>query len=311
MLLSFSRHGLLFLAVVALILPSVFHAFSSPIVLIFLFPFLLVFIVVAFLVLNIAIGFLLDSTRPPLANPLRTAARPLSFSTPAAWQAVLTRSQWSHKSPQTLPPLLPDSPVISAAVNDILIMIVRDFVLSWYKDISSSPSFPTAVSSTIHNSLQRLIIRVEGLDLTALLVKRILPKVTAHIEQFRQSEIALRGAGLERRLTHSEELDLLLASRYASKGGGKLHSAVDNLSSTFTKQSEEAHLRILVDKALPYILPEKEGRSKALKLVVREVVACSVFYPVMDMLSDPDFWNKSIDQVVCVIIIYLDQTFTH
>ena len=304
MLLSFSRHGLLFLAIVALALPSILHAFSSPIVLALLIPFLLVLVVVAFLVLNIAIGYSLDSTRPPIPNTLRTAARPFSFSTPAAWQAVLTRSQWSHKSPQTLTPLLPDSPVISAALNDILIMIVRDFVLVWYKDISNSPSFPTAVSGTIHSSLQRLISRVEGLDLSALMVKRILPKVTAHIEQFRQSEVALRGAGLERRLTQSEELDLLLASRYASKGSGKLHSAVDNLSSTFTKQSEEAHLRDIVDKALPYILPEKEGRSKALKIVVREIVACSVLYPVMDMLSDPDFWNKSIDQVVRSIIIW-------
>ena len=136
------------------------------------------------------------------------------------------------------------------------------------------------------------------MDVPAIIVNRIVPKVTAHIEQFRQSEIALRGAGLERRLTQSEELDLLLANRYASRGTGKLHSAVDNLSTSFTKQTEEAHLRSLVDRALPFILPEKEARSPALKIVVREIVACTVLYPIMDMLSDPDFWNRSIDQVV-------------
>lgn len=70
------------------------------------------------------------------------------------------------------------------------------------------------------------------------------------------------------------------------------------MSSTFTKQSEEAHLRLLVDKALPYILPEKDAKSQALKIVVREIVACSVLYPVMDMLADPDFWNRTIDQIV-------------
>ncbi|EIW64125.1 uncharacterized protein TRAVEDRAFT_158064 [Trametes versicolor FP-101664 SS1] len=291
------RHAIFALLAVGVGLPVIKRILSSPFTLALLLPLFLLLVVVGFFVLNVALGYLLDSVRPAPTNALTTAARPLAFSTPAAWQAVLTRSQWSHKAPQSLPPLCADAPVVSAAINDILILIVRDFVLVWYKDISSSPSFPTAVSSTLHASMERLLEKATTLDLSALVVKRILPKVTAHIEQYRQSEVALRGAGLERKLTQSEELDLLLASRYAARGGGKLHSAVDNLSSTFTKQSEENHLRDLVDKALPYILPEKEAGSRAVKIVVREIVACSVMYPIMDMLSDPDFWNRMIDQV--------------
>lgn len=118
--------------------------------------------------------------------------------------------------------------------------------------------------------------------------------------------MALRGAGLERRLTQSEELDLLLASRYAGKGAAKLHPAIENLSTTFTRQNEELHLRRLVDRVLPYVLPEAEAGSQALKIVVRELIACTVLYPVMDMISDPDFWNRTIDQVVrthCLVLL--------
>ncbi|KAI1793120.1 PhoX domain-containing protein [Ganoderma leucocontextum] len=295
--MPYGRHVVALLAVGGLVVPVFMRVVLSPVALVLLFPFFLLFLLLGFLAFNIVFGYVLDSIRPAPHNALTTAARPLAFSTPAAWQAVLTRSQWSHKAPQTLPPLYPDAPVVSAAINDILIMIVRDFVLVWYKDISTSPSFPTAVSSTLHSSMDRLLARAMTLDLSALVVKRILPKVTAHIEQFRQSEVALRGAGLERKLTQSEELDLLLASRYAARGEGKLHSAVENLSSTFTKQSEESHLRELIDRALPSILPEKEANSPAVKIVVREIVACSVLHPVMEMLSDPDFWNRMIDQV--------------
>ena len=92
---------------------------------------------------------------------------------------------------------------------------------------------------------------------------------------------------------------MLLASRYVGKGE-RLHPAVDNLSSTFTKQNEEMHLRGIVDRILPYILPENEARSKVLKIAVREVVACTVLYPIMDMVTDPDFWNRTIEQVVSV-----------
>lgn len=248
---------------------------------------------------------MLDTRRSPPRNYLQTTARPFSFSTPAAWQAVLTRSQWSQDIPQSFPPLYPEALDLSAALNEIIAMIVRDFVKVWYNDISTSPSFPVAVSTVIHTSLEKLIARTSTIDISALIVKHILPTVTAHIEQFRQSEIALRGAGLERKLTQSEELDLLLANRYASKGGTRLHPAIENLSTTFTKQTEEMHLRQLVEKALPYILPEKEGRSVGLKIVAREIVACSILYPIMEMVTDPDFWNRSIDQVVSSNYIHM------
>lgn len=301
--MSPGKHGLLFIALLVCIIPATSRLLVSPIVVLLLSPVILLLAAVSFILLNVVLAYFLDAERTVSPHPLHVTARPFAFSTPAAWQAVLIRSQWSHKPPQSLYPLFPESPTVSTALNDILIMIVRDFVLTWYRDLSSSPSFPTAVSGTVHSSLQRVLARAATLDIPGLVVKRIFPKITAHIEQFRESEMALRGAGLERRLTQSEELDLLLASRYATRGGGKLHPAVDNLSSTFTKQTEENHLRELIGKALPYILPEKEARSETLKIVVREILACSVLHPIMDVLVDPDFWNRSIDQVVRITCV--------
>ncbi|KAG1757227.1 PhoX domain-containing protein [Suillus lakei] len=290
-----SARSALAVAFLAVVFPVVARAFSSPISLILLSPVIILFVALSCFVGNILVGVALDK-QPAHRNALAHAARPLAFSTPAAWQAVLTRSNWSQKTPQSLSPLCPDLPVVSSTLNDIMIFVVRDFVLTWYKDISSSPSFPTAVSSVLHDSLERLLQTTATIDLSALLVKRILPKVTAHVEQFRQSEVTLRGAALERRLTQSEELDMLLASRYAGKGG-KLHPAVENLSSTFTKQNEEIHLRTIAERVLSHILPEQEAHSKALRVVVREILVCAVLYPIMDMVSDPDFWNRMIEQV--------------
>ncbi|KAG8219562.1 PhoX domain-containing protein [Butyriboletus roseoflavus] len=286
----------LLVGVFAVSIPVVVRIVSSPLVLLLFAPFFVVLVVISSLLAHFFLACRLDSKVPAHGNLLSHAARPLAFSTPAGWQAVLIRSQWSHKPPQSLPSLCPDMPVVSSNLNDIMILIVRDFVLSWYKDISSSPSFPTAVSTTLHAAIEQLLQRATTIDVSSLLVKRILPKVTSHIEQFRQSEVALRGAGLERHLTQSEELDMLLASRYVGKGE-RLHPAVDNLSSTFTKQNEETHLRGIVDQILPYILPENEARSKVLKIVVREVIVCTVLYPMIDMVTDPDFWNRTIEQV--------------
>ncbi|KAJ3797919.1 PhoX domain-containing protein [Lentinula aff. detonsa] len=300
----FSIQSVVLVAVLGTVLPVFYRIVSSPLTLILISPFVLLFLGLAFLALHVFLGHMLDYKKPRLTrNVLSNAARPFAFSTPAAWQAVMTRSQWSQNTPQSFPPLHPESPMISAAMNDILVMIVRDFVLTWYKELSSSSSFPMAVSSVLHDSISQILDRAEAIDIPTLVVKRILPRITEHIELFRQSEIALRGAGLERRLTHSEELDMMLASRYsAGREAGKLHSAIENLSTTFTRQSEEAHLKRLVDTALPHVLPEMESRSKALKIVVREIAACAVLYPVMEMVSDPDFWNRAIDQVATAAI---------
>ncbi|KAJ3861781.1 PhoX domain-containing protein [Lentinula novae-zelandiae] len=299
----FSTQSVVLVAVLGTVLPVLYRIVSSPLTLILISPFVLLFLGLSFLALHVFIGHILDSKNLRPHNAVHKAARPFAFSTPAAWQAVLTRSQWSQNTPQSFPPLCPESPMVSAALNDILIMIVRDFVLTWYKELSSSPSFPVAVSSVLHDSISQLLNRAAAIDIPTLVVKRILPRITEHIELFRQSEIALRGAGLERRLTHSEELDMMLASRYgAGSEARKLHPAIENLSTTFTRQSEEAHLKRLIDKALPYVLPETENRSKALKIVVREIAACAVLYPVMEMVSDPDFWNRAIDQVATAAI---------
>jgi sorting nexin-25 len=284
--------------ILAVAIPLFSSLAASPVLILLLSPLLLLLFILTFVILSLFISHYLDAKRRSQPLHVSSAARPFAFSTPAAWQAVLTRSQWSQANSQPLRPLYPPSPQISAILDDITNNVFRDFLWTWYSDISSSPSFPAATSSVIHASFAQLLHRASNIDLAAFVVRRILPKVTSHIDQFRQSEMALRGAGLERRLTQSEELDLLLASRYAGKGAAKLHPAIENLSTTFTRQNEELHLRRLVDRVLPYVLPEAEAGSKVLRIAVRELVACTILYPLMDMISDPDFWNKTIDQVV-------------
>ncbi|KIJ53798.1 hypothetical protein M422DRAFT_775777 [Sphaerobolus stellatus SS14] len=298
---SLSSYGIrlaILVALAAVLVPFAVRIATSWLALLLLGPALFISLFLSFLCIHVILGYILDTKQSvyDVKKPIKPTAKPLAFSTPAAWQAVLTRSQWSTQAPRSLPPLAPEFPVLSASLNDILIMIVRDFVLVWYRNLSSSPSFPTAVSGLLHSTMDSLIQRLEDVDLASLIVHRILPKVTTHIEQFRNSEMALRGAGLERHLTESEELDLLLAGRYAGPGG-KLHPAVDNLASAVTKQTEEAHLRMLIDKVLPLVLPPDAAGSKAVRVVAREIVSCSVLVPVMDLLSDPDFWNRTIDQL--------------
>ncbi|BGP46842.1 tRNA (guanine-N(7)-)-methyltransferase (tRNA(m7G46)-methyltransferase) [Rhodotorula kratochvilovae] len=201
--------------------------------------------------------------------------------TKAAWEAT----------PDSARPSLPGAPpFLERALDSLLALILRDFVLKWYSALSDSPVFPAAVDRTIRDTLVALSGRVAKVDWSEVLVGRILPLVTSHLENFRVADEAVRAG-----FSDSDETDLFVASRYASAiKGGKLHPAVD-AASTNSRPAEEAWLRELFGGVLPLIVPEREMESAAVRVMVREIVACAVLLPVFELLSDPDWYNRMID----------------
>ncbi|KAH7334603.1 PXA domain-containing protein [Rhizoctonia solani] len=300
-MISQGAHAVFYTALLITSLPLVWRLASSPITFIIIGPFLGVLGLLSFIFSSLILAVVAEWLRPskPAPNGIRSAVKTLSFATPAAWQANLTRIQWL--SQDNLPPIKECSPDTSELVHEVIVFIVRDFVQVWYSNLSDSPAFPNALRRTIQETLENILVRASQLDVSALVVRKILPKITAHIEKFRQSEESLRGAANERRLSgDSEELDILLAIRYV--GRGKLHPAVANLSSMATRPTEDLYLRQLFDRVLPLVLPEADAKSRSVVIVAREIIGCSVLRPVIDMLADPDFWNQAIDKIASAAI---------
>ncbi|OAD03543.1 hypothetical protein MUCCIDRAFT_143777 [Mucor lusitanicus CBS 277.49] len=191
---------------------------------------------------------------------------------------------------------------INNAFNTLLRYVIRDFIQSWYIKITNSPteqSFPFAVDGNIRSAATKLAQRLETTDLLSVILNRIIPRMTSHISEFRAAEVSLLGKSLERSVTQSDELDLLLASRFRS---GKLHRALTTVAMT-TKPTEIAYLRQMIERVLPYMIDHKELQSGPVRVVIREVVSNSVLQPVLDMLADPDFWNQNIDAYLGKAII--------
>ncbi|KAF8755915.1 Sorting nexin C terminal [Rhizoctonia solani] len=282
-MISQGAHVLFYGAILVTCLPFVWRLAISPITLVILGPFIVVLAFLSFVFSGLIFALLAEWIRPqkPPSNSIKSATRTLSFATPAAWQANLTRIQWL--SQDNLPPIKECSPDASELVHEVMDFIVRDFVQVWYSNLSNSPGFPNALRRTIQETLENILARASQLDVSALVVRKILPKITAHIEKFRQSEESLRGAALERRLSES-------------------FPAVANLSSMATRPTEDLYLRQIFDQVLPLVLPESDAKSRSVVIVAREIIGCSVLRPVIDMLTDPDFWNQTIDKIASAAI---------
>lgn len=185
-------------------------------------------------------------------------------------------------------PLYPESFVISHALDDLIDLIIRDFVNSWYSNISKNPVFTNEVDKTIRLALTNLRDMLLAIDLVEVATTRLVPLMTAHFKDFYEAERAIRGKHLNRSVTESEELDLAIAAKYKE---GRLHPAA-SLAYSDLRLVQQEYLRNLVATLLPKVLPESVIGSRAVAVLIKELVACAILSPLLQLLSDPDTWNQ-------------------
>lgn len=191
------------------------------------------------------------------------------------------------------PTIFPDARAFSRAVDELLNLILRDYVTSWYGGISSRPLFQNEIDRCIRSALLSISARILDLDVVEIVVARILPVITNHLKDFYDAEHILRGKDLTSNVTESDELDAAIASKYK---GGKLHS-VASLARPDSSIAQQSHMRSVIEKILPIVLPSNMKTSPAVLVLVRELVTCAVLGPVLAIVCDPDMWNQMIVDV--------------
>ncbi|ROV88497.1 hypothetical protein VSDG_09338 [Cytospora chrysosperma] len=241
---------------------------------------------VSSLAVLLAVTILLS--RGPVHRRLQRTERPNGpkFLGRKEWGAEVEalRKRQSYKKD----PLYSASANISQALDDVLDLITRDFIWSWYSKVSDNPVFRNEVDKVIRCALENIRDRLFELDLPEVLTTRLVPIMTGHFRDFNEAERAVRGRKLNRSVTESEELDLAIASKYRD---GKIHPAA-NLAYSDLKLTQQDHLRQTTTRILPKLLPGSVLGSRAVSNLVREIFACAVLFPILQMLSDPDMWNQ-------------------
>lgn len=217
-----------------------------------------------------------DNTYPALLHPLRWRSE----------TALLQRSRL-YRPLQ----LYDKSFVVAQALDSLLGLALRDFVSSWYRNITRSPVFVNEVDRNVRVALREIRDRILNEDMVNVVVSRVVPLITTHLRDFDQAERAVRGRSLNRNVTESEELELAIAAKYKD---GKLHPAAA-LAYSDTKTIQQDHLRKLLVRILPDVLSPGMMASRATLVLVKEIVACAVLFPIMQMLSDPDTWNQIVE----------------
>ncbi|KAL6706754.1 tRNA (guanine-N(7)-)-methyltransferase (tRNA(m7G46)-methyltransferase) [Coniothyrium glycines] len=212
--------------------------------------------------------------------------RHVAFVAPDKWKAE--REALDKRNMYMMEPLHPASFAISDSIDVLVGLVLRDFVKSWYGNISKSPTFVNEVDRAVRATLSEIRERILAVDMVETVVSRMIPLLTEHLRASYEAERVVRGHKLSRNVTDSEDLDLAIAAKYKD---GRLHPAA-SLTYSNTKSIQQQHLRSIVTKLLPRVMPSNLRTSPAVNILIKEIVACAVFSPVMQILADPDTWNQ-------------------
>ena len=189
------------------------------------------------------------------------------------------------------PFVFPESEKVEYEVDRLMKAILVNHIESWFSTISKRQVFPQTVERLLRHALISLKAKIEEADIINVLVRKAIPLLTQHLQDFVTAENRVRKLGS---LPTGSDLEQdAIAQQYRQ---GMLHKAARHVKKDDPKAENlmQAYLREVVVKLLPSLLPPRDLGSEIVTTLTRELLAGAVLYPMLHLLSDPDFWNQLI-----------------
>ncbi|GAB0199822.1 sorting nexin-19 [Grus japonensis] len=174
---------------------------------------------------------------------------------------------------QPLPPCPAPEGWLEREIASTIHKVVRDFVASWYRTVSSEPAFEAEVEKAMMGLAAELRRRMGQVDRQAL-ARRLLLLCGHHLQSYLQAREALR-SDLEGSRTLWQE--------YSQLAGP--HPAL------CSPAAEVGYARAAVEKLLQALVPQPHLETRTGRFVVVELVTCNVLLPAIRKMADPDSIN--------------------
>ncbi|VVT50432.1 uncharacterized protein SAPINGB_P002760 [Magnusiomyces paraingens] len=216
---------------------------------------------------------------------LKETFKPYAFTKDTKW----TQELISLSSDKPLPfSLYPESFLVSDALDQLIEYVMRDFVLSWYRSFTSDTVFPSQVDHTLRLAFSQIINRSSRINWPDLIVTKMVPVLTEHFRKFTAADSAVREKSMGKNLTDNSEFQYAVALQYSQ---GRLHPALQPLKHYQYDSYRKNWLRDLTSKLILVLIGDT-ATSTVVNSLASDILACSIFFPTLTMLSDPDFWNQ-------------------
>lgn len=214
------------------------------------------------------------------------------FTYPAEWRSELKQLQTDQA--QLNLPIVSESFLLSETIDDLIDLIINEFIQKWYSQITSSSLVTDSIKIEIKHVIRNLKYRLEKIDFAKVLVTNILPIVQDHFQSYIQAEELVESKTYFLK-NDSSEFHTSVANAYKR---GKLHPAVTVSNNIQANINERKYLRGKVSSFLPYVLSEHEKHNEIGVTLTTEILACTVLCNVVNVITESDFYNLMIVKLI-------------
>ncbi|CAG9536268.1 unnamed protein product [Cercopithifilaria johnstoni] len=180
-----------------------------------------------------------------------------------------------------------NSATIDAILEQMLSYVIRDFVDSWYSNLTPDHHFKESLKRSARRTVAAFSQCVQKVDFVPLLTQHIVDDIASHFRLFRRAK--------ERAQLHygknytTDELETMFFDLELEMEKCYCRDLVSTCS-----HYENAYFHDVADILLYLLTPAEDFRSRPFRFILREIYVKRMMLPLFDMLSDPDFINRSI-----------------
>ena len=161
---------------------------------------------------------------------------------------------------------------LDKTIQEVLDLVIRDFCLSWFRDIGKDETaFVELLSKEVWTVIENLLVRLDAVDRMNFLCKDLIDLLYNHFHDLRLSD----------------------SRKYLGKTPFLLHPCLE------VKESEIKYLRKCAEALLYCLLPESDSNCGAMRYILREIVAGSILLTTIESVCEPDYINQT-------LVIYLE-----
>ncbi|KAH0623270.1 hypothetical protein JD844_031382 [Phrynosoma platyrhinos] len=198
-------------------------------------------------------------------------------------QVVINTSHKIHLERFLLLESLPQSPEaekqLDEEIENMIRKIVRDFVSSWYRAVSTERGFEDEVERAMLGLAVELKRRMTLVDKQAL-TQKVLLLGGCHLQIYKKAREKVTDTGISR-----DSTDWADRLWHTYRELWEPHAAVQNPT------SEVDYARHIVDLLLRVLVPKPHLETRTGHFVVVELVTCNVLLPMINKMADPDWLN--------------------
>ncbi|XP_060532015.1 sorting nexin-25 [Cylas formicarius] len=182
----------------------------------------------------------------------------------------------SSHSPKNLQPNLPQifGRTVDSLLQQLLDFVIRDYVIVYLRDYAYDlDGLGVGIKEDFWGAIKTLHDKLSRVDHARLIACDVVSVITDHFEKIREAKTS----SIEQDIPPEFQLSLHVIS----------------------SEKEIEYLRTLSEVLIMFLLPRTYSLAPS-KYFLREVLCCKVLKPFIDMLTDPDFFNRN-------LILYIEK----